>query len=128
MNLYQELLDCTNEQRTVVEAELRKVEKEEDILPFFSVYFEKWNQIVKEIEHVNNELDVEEVSDEERKQLQEMMNNITANINYVQDRLEVTSSHTGDDLRGVRNQQKVMNAYYNLNSKDHVPLYFDAKK
>jgi hypothetical protein len=128
MNLYQELLDCTNEQRTLVEAELRKVEKEEDILPFFSVYFEKWNQIVEEIELVNTKLDADDVSNEERQQLQDMMTGITENITYVQDRLEVTSSHTGNDLRGVRNQQKVMNAYYNLNSKDHVPLYFDAKK
>lgn len=128
INLYRELFDCTAEQKETMDNLLADGKKEEDILPFFAAYFERWNQISDEIEWTNSQLSSPIVSDQELQQLEPLMKGIEENVGYIQGYLMTTSNGTESDLRGVRNQQKVLNAYYNLNSKDNVPLYFDEKK
>lgn len=104
------------------------MKEEEDFLPFFSTYFENWDRSVQEIEELDDQLGSVEISEQELKQLHEMISAISENVTFIQNHLEETTEITGSSLRGVRNQQKVLNAYYHLDSKDYIPLYFDAKK
>lgn len=125
--LYQELLECTTKQRQIIENLNITLEKEEDILPFFSEYFERWNKITQDIEAADS---TESILDDSESQqyVSNLMAAINENVVYIQSELQTKTNNTGSDLRGVRTQQKVLNAYYNLNSKDQIALYFDAKK
>ncbi len=127
-DLYRELLNRTVEQKEIMDNLLAEGKKEEDVLPFFASYFERWNQITDEIEMINSQLSSSIVPDQDAHQMGQLMKEIEENVDYIQGYLETTTNSTESDLRGVRNQQKVLNAYYNLNSKDNVPLYFDEKK
>lgn len=128
LELYRELLECTTEQKRVAADYESMGKREEEILPFFAEYFETWDKHTQEIEWIERELGSLDNSEADYMQIQEMMLQITSNINDIQVSLEAATKDTRKDLRGVRNQQKVMNAYYHLDSKDNVALYFDEKK
>ncbi|MEC0370801.1 flagellar protein FliT [Paenibacillus chibensis] len=125
MHLYQELLECTSKQRQIMDDLSINLEKEGDILPFFLEYFEYWDRIT---EAIGNSKPEERIEEYESQALLNIMESINANVEHIHAQLQVKTDHTGSDLRGVRTQQKVLNAYYNLNNKDQVALYFDARK
>ncbi|WP_223065954.1 hypothetical protein [Paenibacillus caui] len=125
-SLYKELLVCSELQR-----ELVLKGDAEDIGGRFPPLASQWNRLTMEIEALQqqiNDFPADSIAADES--LTSVMNEILSNIEVAQNKLRDMSSNTGTGLQHVKNHQKVMNAYYNLQNRDRdqIPLYVDEKK
>ncbi|ANS76093.1 hypothetical protein AWM70_17135 [Paenibacillus yonginensis] len=122
--MYRRLLACFVEQR-----ELLIVENEwEEISSRFLSLVDSSTQIQNEIENLQVQINMHDPDSSPAPVVLELISEIQKVVRSIQNALGRYSQSTGQNLKNVKNQQKVMNAYYHLQSREQVPLYFDEKK
>ncbi|AIQ14810.1 hypothetical protein PDUR_25230 [Paenibacillus durus] len=122
--LYMKLLDCSTRQLSLM------ADREGNDFPsLFEREAKEWNQITKEIEYIQEQMNlIDPEQSSASDSLLDLMQAIERQVEAIYHSLSESAADTGADLRSVKNQRKVMNAYYRLDQNDQVPLYFDHKK
>lgn len=120
--LYGQLLECTKHQLELISAE----ESLERMTEVYLQSAEKWEEIRGRIDRLALEFPIlKEIQD---AALAETMKNIQAYLQMTEARLSDSIQETGGDLRTVKDQRLLMNAYYGMNRRGHHSIYFDEKK
>ncbi|GGH33029.1 flagellar protein FliT [Paenibacillus segetis] len=95
----------------------------------FSDSIEEWNQCTQQIDGIQNILKSKRLDQSYVSQdLVGLLQQLTSNVEEAKRLIELSTEHTGTDLRHARVQRKLMNAYYGMENPDQIPLYFDTKK
>lgn len=118
--LYSKLLVCAREQYAL----LTNTESEEQEKEFNRLSTE-WDTICAQIERANQELGIPDRSDEA---LVEKMEKIAMVLSMTEGELNESVNEAGGNLKNVKDQKLLMNAYYGFNRRGHNSLYFDEKK
>lgn len=120
--LYGQLLECTKHQLELLSAE----ESLERMTEVYLQSAEKWEEIRGRIDRMDLEFPIlKEIQD---AALAETMKNIQAYLQMIEAWLSDSIDETGSDLRTVKDQRLLMNAYYGMNRRGYHSFYFDEKK
>lgn len=121
---YVTLLECSRRQLNLLK------EREGDEFPsLFSELQQEWNNSSAEIDRIQqiiSSIDRQAVMASDK--LQEIMQQCLDNMIILQQELAKYQEDLGGDVLAAKNQKSVMNAYYGMNRKEQIPLYFDEKK
>jgi len=118
--LYSELLDCAREQHALLtNIELEPNEEEYNRLST------KWDILCAQIEKADQEDGIPDRSD---TVLVEKMEQIAMVLSMTEKELNDSVNEAGGDLKNVKDQKLLMNAYYGFARRGHNSLYFDEKK
>ncbi|MCM3040934.1 hypothetical protein M3201_14620 [Paenibacillus motobuensis] len=118
--LYSKLLVCAREQYALLtNTESEEQEKE------FNCLSTEWDTICAQIERANQEHGIPDRSDEA---LVEKMEQIAMVLSMTEGELNESVNEAGGNLKNVKDQKLLMNAYYGFDRRGHNSLYFDEKK
>ncbi|WP_239302130.1 hypothetical protein [Paenibacillus sp. ACRRY] len=124
MDLYTQLLECTELQKNIY----LNGEQEEMLSSFLPISY-RWDSIRRELDDVQQQLQALGDAETQRSDdVIQIMKRTLENIHYIQNGIDQTTQDTSENLQSVKQQRKVMNAYYNLKQQDQISLYFDEKK
>ncbi|MCM3701041.1 hypothetical protein [Paenibacillus macerans] len=120
--LYVQLLEYTKHQLELISAE----ESLERMTEVYLQSAEKWEEIRGRIDRMALEFPMlNEVQD---ATLVETIKNIQAYLQKIEARLSDSIHETGSDLRTVKDQRLLMNAYYGMDRRGYHSFYVDEKK
>ncbi len=120
--LYEELLACTNAQYDL----LSSGDSWEHIADPFLQLSARWDEIRAQIDRLKQP-EPEEIKDSDGY-LQDLIRRIAAGLREVDIKLQQSVGEAGTGLKTVKDQQKLMNAYYGMDRRGNHALYFDEKK
>lgn len=119
--LYEELLACTNAQCDL----LSSGDSWEHIADPFLQLSARWDEIRAQIDRLRPE--PEELNDSDGY-LQDLIRRIAIGLREVDNKLQQSVGEAGTGLKTVKDQQKLMNAYYGMDRRGSHAYYFDEKK
>lgn len=114
------MLDCAREQYSLL-TNTDSEEQDKD----FNRLSAKWDTICAQIERANLEQGIPDHSDEA---LVEKMEQIAMVLSMTEKELNDSVNEAGGNLKNVKEQKLLMNAYYGFSRRGHNSLYFDEKK
>ncbi|WP_040952414.1 hypothetical protein [Gorillibacterium massiliense] len=90
----------------------------------------EWKVLVQELEAVQFQLGEREVPDSKLhdSSLLPILEEIHLRLGQIQSRISSEQAALQTDQTEVRNQHKILNAYYGVANRDLTALYFDEKK
>lgn len=119
--LYTSLLNCANRQYDLISMLGTEDEYEKSFLQLSN----EWDQLCAEVEIVQKEIG--DVTQED-KELVSIMEEIMERLRTIDMRLQDTVGLAGNDLRTVKDQRMLVDAYYGMGRKGLDSMYFDEKK
>ncbi|WP_374717701.1 hypothetical protein [Neobacillus sp.] len=119
--LYEELLACTNAQYELISSG----DSWEHIADHFLQLSARWDEIRAQIDRLRPE--PEELNDSDGY-LQDLIRRIAIGLREVDNKLQQSVGEAGTGLKTVKDQQKLMNAYYGMDRRGSHAYYFDEKK
>lgn len=123
--LYEELLACSRRQ-----LELLDKWTDEQFQDLFSRLVTQWSVLAHEIEAVQHQLNGQVLPGqvEPDEALVQVMQAINVNVEQSQAKIRAAESGIDSDRAELRNQHKIMNAYYGAHRSDSAALYIDEKQ
>ncbi|AZS17588.1 hypothetical protein [Paenibacillus lutimineralis] len=118
--LYSKLLVCAREQYSLF-TNTDSEEHEKD----FNRLSAEWDVLCAQIEQANQEYGIPDHTD---AALVEKMEQIAMVLSMTERELNDSVSEAGGNLKNVKEQKLLMNAYYGFDRRGHNSLYFDEKK
>ncbi|GAA0377884.1 hypothetical protein [Paenibacillus motobuensis] len=118
--LYSKLLDCAREQYALLTNSESEQNEEE-----YARLSSEWDILIAQIEKANQEDGVPDHSD---TNLVEKMEQIALILSMTEKELKDSINEAGGNLKNVKDQKLLMNAYYGFDRRGHNSLYFDEKK
>ncbi len=119
--LYTSLLQCANKQYDLISILGTEEEYEKSFLQLSN----EWDQLCAEIETIQSEIEDVTQADEE---LVNIMKEIMERLGAIDLRLQDNVGLAGNDLKTVKDQRMLVNAYYGMGRKGLDSIYFDEKK
>ncbi|WP_059049971.1 hypothetical protein [Paenibacillus senegalimassiliensis] len=89
---------------------------------------EEWILCSRAVNESNDQLEAVSSTLDGDQQLRDILTKLSSNVEHIQKAIRNFIQHTGEDIKNVGVQRKVLNAYYGVERNDQVPLYMDEKK
>lgn len=121
--LYMKLLECARAQCDLINLLGSEDQYEEPFLQLSG----QWDQIRAEIEELEQKVRDQDLSHSDTS-LVSIMEEIMECMQTMDKQLQDTVNEAGNDLRTVKDQRMIVDAYYGLNRKGFKSMYFDEKK
>jgi hypothetical protein len=121
--LYRQLLSCFVEQRLLLDGS-----EWEPISARFLPLVDESNQLQQKIEAIQQQLEASKLDGSATNTTLQLIQEVQQEVAIIHVHLSQFAQFMGQNLMSVKNQQRVMNAYYHLQNREQVPLYFDEKK
>lgn len=118
--LYSKLLDCAREQYALLTNSEPEQNEEE-----YNRLSTEWDILIAQIEKANQEDGIPDHSD---TTLVEKMEQIALILSMTEKELKDSINEAGGNLKNVKEQKLLMNAYYGFDRRGYNSLYFDEKK
>lgn len=117
------LLECARAQCELIDLLGSEDQYEEPFLQLSG----QWDQIRTEIEELEQKVGDQDLSHSDTS-LVSIMEEIMECLRTIEKQLQDTVNEAGNDLRTVKDQRMLVDAYYGMNRKGHNSMYFDEKK
>lgn len=117
------LLECARAQCDLINLLGSEDQYEEPFLQLSG----QWDQIRAEIEELEQKVRDQDLSNSDTS-LVSIMEEIMECMQTMDKQLQDTVNEAGNDLRTVKDQRMIVDAYYGLNRKGFKSMYFDEKK
>lgn len=123
-NLYGKLLQCSREQLSLLD----RLNGAEEFPAEFVGLQDQWEKTASRVDIIQKKLEEKaQGQDFQDTELVEMMQECISNASLLQHSLLSYKESLSSDFQNVRDQRAIMNAYYGMNRRAPMSVYFDEK-